>query len=454
MLMAGRREAERISGGFGWVLRQIAETVEPWSEPAIALRDKIADLVWGGREQTQEPYEIRGVFNYLAQGLAMLCDRQLSDIAEDPQSDLIRACVIASRFGAGETGGHESVDKLRAHFDADGSLRSNAFWAELAFMDEVTPADDDWDRYYHAHQDSLTGHLTELDRSWLETALADDSRPKRRAVALHALIDLWRRRGRIGSELDAIRENLKGNPILDQILADNTAPLKRDENWEREHRLRRDAQAEREAERLEDWRKWRDELLEDPAAAFSGQKLKGTVSCIYLWLSEYTRHSNRFNNWNKEALTQAFNLDIAERAENAFRAHWRTKPPALWSTRLAAERNNMPQDWIHGLIGVSAEALTPGWTASLSPDEARTAAAYATIELNGFAPFIADLANSHPAEVEEIIGAEVSAELEVGGDHHHLPTLQNLSTRRAQCEAASHPSPALRTEIPARRFYG
>ena len=51
--------------------------------------------------------------------------------------------------------------------------------------------------------------------------------------------------------------------------------------------------------------------------------------------------------------------------------------------------------------------------ASLSPCEARTAA-YATIEIGGFAPFVADLASSHPAEVEEVIGGKVSAELSVG----------------------------------------
>ena len=74
-----------------------------------------------------------------------------------------------------------------------------------------------------------------------------------------------------------------------------------------------------------------------------------------------------------------------------------------------------------------AEASVSGWTAALSSAEARTAAAYATIELNGFAPFISDLAVSHPKEVESVIGGEVSAELRVGGSHGHLSTLQNLS---------------------------
>ena len=72
-------------------------------------------------------------------------------------------------------------------------------------------------------------------------------------------------------------------------------------------------------------------------------------------------------------------------------------------------RNNMPRQWIYGFLGVSAEAMTPGWAASLSSDEARAAVAYATIELGGFAPFIVDLAKSHPAEVREVIAAAKSA---------------------------------------------
>ena len=99
----------------------------------------------------------------------------------------------------------------------------------------------------------------------------------------------------------------------------------------------------------------------------------------------------------------------------------------LWSARPIDEKRTIRCDWIHGLTGVSAEASTPGWTASLSPSEARTTAAYATIEMNGFAPFITDLVKSHPTEVEQVIGGEVSAELGMGSDHSHLPTLQNLA---------------------------
>ena len=49
------------------------------------------------------------------------------------------------------------------------------------------------------------------------------------------------------------------------------------------------------------------------------------------------------------------------------------------------------------------------------------------IELNGFAPFLSDLVESHPEEVTKVIGREVRAELAMGGEHEHLPVLQDLT---------------------------
>ena len=429
-LMELTPEPRRIVGGFEWTSRQIVEAIEAGSDSAIALRDKMADLIWRGRPQTLDPYFVHSEFGHLAPALAMLCHRQLSETTEKPDSDLIRASAVASRFGGRSTGGREPVRKLRAHFKVNAALRNDAFWAELAFMDEVSPSDDDPLRLHHAEEEGIAGDLTEADRSWLETALVDECRPERRAVALHALIRLWYQRGQVATELDAIRACLKGHRLLGQILEERTAPPEPNEKIERmvrDRQRRKREEACREAQRLEDWKIWRDEVLADPDDAFSEGKRRTTVSGLYRWLEATEQVRDRFNQWDKDTLTQAFDRDIADRAETAFRALWRATPPVLWSARPIDEKGGICYDWLHGLAGVSAEASTPGWTASLSSSEARTAAAYATIEIGGFAPFVADLAKSHSVEVEEVIGSEVSAELDVGGDHPHLSTLQNLA---------------------------
>ena len=429
-LMERTRESERTArgGGFGWAARQIAEAIEPWAAPAVALRDNMADLIWREHEQPGEIFNIRSEFSHLAPALALLCERQLSEGSDRADAALIYACVISSRF-AGKAGSRTPLGKLTAHFHANMALRSVTFWAELDFVDEVAPDQDDWHRLSYATSDSLIERLTEADRPWLETALTDERRPECRTVALHALIRFWRWRGGVVAELDVLRAALKGDATLDLLLTELTAPLESDERIEREERENRHdrcVQAHRDAQHRESWKKWRDELLADPASAFSVENRETTVSTLYGWLEAVQQGRNRSNIWDKNALTRAFGQDIADRAEAAFRAWWRANMPMLWSEQPVAARNQRHPAWLYGLLGVSAEASTPGWTTSLSPEKVRVAAAYATVELNEFAPFIADLVRSHPTEVDEVIGGELSAELRVGADHDHLPVLNNL----------------------------
>ena len=432
-LMEARPEDANTSWGFNWISKHIAKTVEPESEPAIVLQEKMADLIFRTRQDQPEHYRPHSKFSYLAPALAVLCERQLSHLPGEPTPGLIDACVIASRFGAGETDPDNSVGKLKERFESEMSMRSAAFWAEYAFMEELAPTGDASKPFYRIAHENLVRTLTEADRPWLEVGLADDSRPQRRLVALQVLIDLWFRRGRIGSELDDLREFVQNDADLLQSLSDQTSPPPKDDERqreiaesEREHRRWERAHAAREEIRLKQWQKWREWLIDNVDKAFSAEKVDATLSTIHLWLREYKQDSGRFNNWNKELLKQAFGPDLADRAETAFRAFWRKKPPILWSALPTEERNRTPQDWVIGLVGVSAEASHSVWTKNLTPRDARMAAAYATIELNGFAPFIADLAEAYPSEVEEIIGGEVSAELSVGDECEHLPTLQNL----------------------------
>ena len=413
-----------------WSLQRVVESIEPGSDQAVDLRGKLADLIWNGREETQELHDIRSEFDYLAPTLAMLCERQLPEASGRPCKELIRACVIASRFDSEGSIRRYPVRGLRECFDTNSNWRDGAFWAELELMDKIIPSDDPRLRLHYATTDSLVGYLDIANRPWLETALEDESHPERRTVALYALIQIWRARGQDPADLETIRTKLRGDTVLGRMLTDSTVPSDRDEKLERMKQGRRDearARDEREAQRLEGWKKWRREILANPAGAFSRAKLGVTMDNLYRWLSAAKSSRTRYGLWDKKALTEAFGPMVANLAETAFRGFWRSTIPIPWSGRPADKRGDTPYDWIYGPQGLQAEASAPGWTAALSSAEASTAAAYATIELNGFAPFISELAKSHPQEVETVIGGEVSAELKVGGSHGHLSTLQNLA---------------------------
>lgn len=429
-LMERTREAEQTVGGFELVSQRIVEDLEPLSGPALALRDKLADLIWRGRSKKTALHNLHSRFVYLAPALATLCNRQMAATTGQPDAALVRASVIACRFSGFR--GRNRMDQLREHVAADARLREEAFWSELAFADEVEPTDDAWRRFINALAEmhgGLVSHLTAADRPWLTEALADEGKPERRAVALHALIGIWQQPGRTDSDLDAIHTNLKGDSVLRRIFDQRTALPDRNEEMEkieREHRRRQRAEKVRENRRLNSLKKWRVGLISDPADAFSAKKLETTLPNLYHWLRATNKDLARYDVWDKNRLTDAFGADVAFRAERAFSAFWRAMQPELWSKRPAEKRNSTPGNWILGLTGVSAEARTSGWATELSPEEAVKAATYATIELNGFPPFVTDLATSHPAEVGAIIGGEAKAQLTMGDDHDHLPILQDL----------------------------
>ena len=334
-----------------------------------------------------------------------------------------------------ETAGANRSKSLRAHFKNNVTLRSPAFWTELACIDEDILDHNDRDDFQNMQNmqgHSLTGFLTETDRPWLEAAIADPSRPERRGVALHAWLQIGREHGRDASALDTIRPMLQDDPALEQIFEDNTTPPKQDkerqEYLERRRAQRRRIRNDRKAQHLERWTTRRDELLANPDNAFSEEKRENTVYWLFQWWCESDLGS-KYNTWNKEVITQSFNRDIAERAEQAFREFWRTAtPPVPWSERPVEERNRVPSwEWLCGLECVLAEASTPGWTDSLSPKEARIAAIYATVEWNNFPSFITHLATSHPEEVDEIIGVELSTELDISDSDDLLPILYKLT---------------------------
>ena len=438
-LMERSYRPKRDTGDFHWVSKQIVEKLEPWSETAVALREEMSALIWRNRTQNEGILRFDSTHDYLAPALAVLCERQLREkpnhlgsasTERESRNDLVRSCVIAVQFGADAIDGRATVDRLRAHFKDDTTLRSAAFGATLALVDEVDPDESDWLRFHFVQQDCLAGGLTENDRSWLETALADEGHPEQRAVALYALILLWDLRGQIVPELDGIRVLLKGDTRLDQILQKHMAPPEPKDNskrMERNAQRRKRNQECRKRKRLQHWTKWREELLANPDSAFSTGNRDRTLWHIYQWFDEKDHSGFSFLNWDRQLVEQAFSADIADRALTAFKEYWRSARPTLWSAQSDTERGQVRRDCILGISGVSAESEMEGWTKGLSSQEARLATSYATMNLNGFPSFIDELVKSHPAEVCTLIGEEVGAELALGACHQHLPTLQKLA---------------------------
>lgn len=81
-----------------------------------------------------------------------------------------------------------------------------------------------------------------------------------------------------------------------------------------------------------------------------------------------------------------------------------------------------------GLAALYAEAEDPSWANRLTLEEAKLAARYAPIELNGLPNWIESLADVHPNAVDAILGNELSWDLKRDpADHGHSMLLQSIN---------------------------
>lgn len=422
-----------VGGGFQWAAREIAETVQLDSKDATELRDELTQLIRCGCKCKEDGDEFFKKFNYLTPALAILCQRQLSDVSPDldPGPDLIESCVTAWRFGGNNSDPHihsAPARELRSSFQESSRLRELAFWAEVNFVSRATPGSSRW-HHHNASYQGLIGSLQPADWGWLMKSLVANCHPDRRRTALHALLDIWQRGGRVESDLISIREKLDGDIDLCRILNERSEPPTepRETEWDSESGAQEALHDGEEKERTRKWKEWRDELISSPDEHFAGDRRMQTVHIIFRWLLGSVKDSFSRNVWNRKELSKAFNSDIVARVEKALGEYWRATKPATWATRPESEKNTTPRGAVLGLMGVLAEAEKPKWVAALSPDEAERAAAYATLELNEFPSFLADLTESRPNPVEKAIGGEVSAQLGAGGRHDHLPELNKLA---------------------------
>lgn len=410
-----------------WSASQIVARIDPKSNASIELRDQFADLIW--RHRKRHAWKVNSTFAHLATALAILCDRQLASQpgAADPR--LIRACVVANRCGRESMSSRrDAFSNLAKHFDSGSRMRERLFWTDCSLLREagLDPISVWWALYVPRW--SLLGGVVDSDRVWLEAAVRNTTLPEHRGIALMVVMELWKWSGQDPAWRDALRDAVADNDELTAMWKRQTAPpdpqveaLKKDDD------LYRREQDEKEQKRLRDWKRWRDNLLADPETAFSKENRLVTIINLYPWLDTAHRTNSRYGLWDREALVASFNDDIADRAAAALQALWREQVLVLWSARSDDERNSIPLVWILACCGLSSGAQALGWATRLNSEEARVAAACATIELNGFPSWVNDLVAAHPKEVETVLANEFTAQLAVGNKHQSLPLLQALT---------------------------
>ncbi|MCP5559553.1 MAG: hypothetical protein H7A55_17550 [Verrucomicrobiaceae bacterium] len=423
-----KKRRSGASDGTAWALRAVVHQPDPRYDDRI-LCVRLAALIRGGAEPGSSWYNIKSHYESFCSSLATLCLRVLEKTNGTVDEPLLEASVIACHLCDREAS-EESIKELRGWFSGRTQFREQIFWLEVQLMDLLDPSKESWDRFFHAKYRSLNGSFIPTDRQWVEKALFNSGNPGHQEVALHAWIDLWAMAGRKRAKLSGMRSQIAGIPSLMPAFDSRTQKPKDSESikkYERESKRIAAEQAAKEAKRINGWKRWRTKMLRSPADYFTAKWHRATTDNLYRTLDGRSVSSGSHAVWSHANLVEMFNADIADRSREAFKREWRTSAPEVWTERLASKREGIPYLWVYGLCGVMAEAETPGWARLLTAVEARLATRLAMVEINGFAPFIKDLATDRPCEVDAVLGVELSAQLELAGTHSHLPALQDLT---------------------------
>jgi hypothetical protein len=198
------------------------------------------------------------------------------------------------------------------------------------------------------------------------------------------------------------------------------------------------------------WVAFWNEIAENPEKMFAEERAHDTA--WNLWQAmEQSGGESRSSGWDRQFIEKQFGKDVADCLRQTMIAFWRKDKPTLRSEREEGKRSTYLVRWTFGLAAITAEAEDSKWAVGLSDDEARIAARYAPLQLNGFPSWLEALIEAHPGAVDATLGEELSLSLQENFDaDNHSMFLQNI--RHASTLVISFFSHRIRAWLDSRPF--
>lgn len=277
--------------------------------------------------------------------------------------------------------------------------------------------------------------LGRADLPWLFDAIASAPIEDNARFAANAALTVWRQDGEDPDLLAAIQAVAEGRSVVVALIEQWFKPHEPSaeiERYERVHRQHESESAVRQAKADASWIDLADRLRADPdqLRQLPPPTEAGTdYRLFHLWRLLEGLGDNRARHAIKDLspLVPLLGSAVVDALREAFIRYWRMLAPRLIGERPEAERNQIYSTDMIGIVGVTQEALTSSdWVTRLSDDEVRLAVKLATLELNGFPDWLADLARNRPAISGEILWHSAAGDLHDSagtGHRHQLSTL-------------------------------
>jgi hypothetical protein len=238
--------------------------------------------------------------------------------------------------------------------------------------------------------------LGEADIPWLLDDIASLSDRDDRLVALECVLEIWFKAGRADEILTQIRAAAGDEPEVAAKIAWWTEPPSREEP-------RQVAQQQiREQEKREKAERFQRELL----TQLDEIRLGAYLGLLVRLRREMKGDDSRLARIDTASLVLAYGENVAQAVREGLKRCWRD-----W----AQSKQNIPEAL--ALSGIAIEIEDGLDIAALSVDEVRVAAEIALREINGFPPWMGDLARFHPDVVRQAVAPELDRAWAISEEH-------------------------------------
>lgn len=396
-----------------------------------AWRVGLTGLVTEGIEWSKEWPHLVTPRQHLVAPLAAVCLRQLTE--GNSSEPVVESSVIALRFAGDEYDRNESATNLRKALEQSPAiLREAAFWAGDTFIQKLHSEDDPWKRYYEVgHRGAITLNARQ-DANWVLACLANTENPyaERRMMLEAAIRETRDDNGEWHDHLIRLKDLVADSPKLIECIDEYLKPVPDNSEHLRRQKKHQKFQEQAKQQRANDhasWVSFWQEVVDNPQTAFDPKRAENTAWNLWETMRRSGQES-RASGWNRRFIEKYFSKDIADRLRTTMMDIWRNDLPTLRSERSDEKKGTFMVRWQLGLAAVAAESEDSNWARNLTSDEAKLAARYAPLELNGFPSWLESLATEHPAAVEAVLGPVLSSELNaLANDNFHPNVLQNIS---------------------------
>lgn len=425
-------DSRNRSGDFDWYWPRSIADADIGPGYLEALRAGLTSLVTEGAQWQKQSADFVTPRRHFVEPLAVVCLRQLKE--GDTSADVVRSIVTALRFSRDDYDRDDAVNDLRKTLtQVPGPVREAVFWADDAFIQQYRHQDKSWDRLFLVIYHGTISLNALQDATWILANLSDATRPQEeRALALEVAIHgtVWDRTGAWQDYALALKNHVTDCPALLARIEEylKPAPVNLElARMEAEHKKRKKQAKRRQAKDHASWISFWREVAGNPQTAFSPARAQNTAWNLWNAMARSGQES-RASGWSRRFIEQYFSKEIADHLRATMMTIWRNDRPTLRSERPEGEKGTFLLRWQLGLAAIAAEAEDPHWAHKLSTEEAKLAARYAPIELNGFPFWLEMLAAAHPAAVEAVLGPELSSALdEVANPHGYCMLLQAIS---------------------------